>query len=255
LANSTHTAVRMNLAQKLCHEFISTFPNVILSFIVYGSVAIGKAKETSDIDIQIISDNPAYLLNKKSEELLFKAQKQSGIKIVLNVKSPSFIIEELSKGDSFHVLMALNGVCLLKSALFDNLQTLVQDVPLPSRETIEEKIRLEIKTWSEQLIKQRLISFLSDNSLSIFQYLAFKRVSENEFKTWNEQEGAIQRASNHTSHVNELIPQYAGCINKFLDTNKNITTLDLKLDAKNEFNLIELLKAARHISHETKSVL
>lgn len=240
---------------ELCQNFLKTFPQSIHSFIVYGSVALGKATADSDIDIQIISDNPNALLNKKSEELVYNAQRTSGIKIMVNVKTASSIIEELVQGDSFHVLMVLNGFCLLKSPLFESIKSLVQKTPLPEKIIAENKIRNEIKNWSEEFFSKRLIQFLSDNSLSLFQFLAFKRVCQNNFQTWSDQEEKIQRASNHGPHVQELLPEFANSLNNFLVVNKNINTLNIELNPEYDFDLVNLLQSMRFIKNETQRFL
>lgn len=255
MSKSKDSVIRMNIAKELCNEFTLAFPAKILSFIVYGSVATGKAKETSDIDIQIISDNPVELIRQKSEQIVHKVQKKSGVKIMVNAKTPAFLIEELTQGDSFHVLMFLNGNCLLKSRMFTTLRNLVEETNLPPRATIENKIREEIKLWSDDLFSNRLINFLSDNSLSIFQYIAFKRVIENDFDSWSEQEEKIQRASHHAPHIEELMPKHAVCVNNFLTLNKGIDMTQTNLNSDYEFNLIELLVSMRNILHETKETM
>ncbi len=249
-----HTSIRLNLAKALCHRLVSAYPKTIQAFIVYGSVAIGSAKKTSDIDIQIISDNPSVLLQSKTELILREIQQKSGVKIVVNVKTPSFVIEELVQGDSFHVLMFLNGICLLESSMFKNLKSLVHTKKLPKRAVIEDKVRKEVQNWSEELFTQRLINFNSDCSLSVFQFLAFKKVLENEYRTWEEQEISIQRSSKHMPTINELLPNYSNCLDNFLSYNKNINTISQTLNAEHGFNLIELLKCMRHILKKTSEL-
>ncbi len=230
------------------------FPKRIQSFIVYGSVALKKAQKESDIDIQIISDNPNLLQQQKTEQLIFEAQQKSGIKMMVNAKTPSFIIEELVQGDSFHVLMVLNGVCLLNSALFSSLKTLVQSSPLPSRDVIENKLRREVQEWSNDLFNQRLSQFNSDCSLSTFQFLAYKRVTENIYDTWIEQENSIQRASKHLPAIQEHLPEYSACLDKFLRYNKNVSSLGIDLDLEHDFNIVELLQTMRYILKQTKEL-
>ena len=250
-----HSGIRLELAKKLCQLLINQYPNTILSFIVYGSVALGKAGKQSDIDIQVICDSPETLLNKKTEQTLIKIQKESGIKIVMNVKSPSYIIAELAQGDTFHVLMFLNGICLINGKVFSSLRSIVETKTLPSKTTVENKVYNEISNWSDDLMSNRLLQFMSDCSLSVFQYVAFKRVVANKFSTWAEQENIIQRSSNHSLAIDELLPNYAPCLNSFIELNRAINQISIGLKNKEEFNMIELLLSMRSIMKETSKSL
>jgi len=255
LKQNKHSLTRLQLAKTICDKFVETFQRQVLSFIVYGSVALGTAHKDSDIDIQVLSDSPENLTGRKAQNILSSAQKKSGFKIVINVKSPATILSELVRGDTFHVLLFLNGTCLLRSQMFSSLRTLIETKELPTKSIVKNKIREEIENWTEEFYSYRLRDFMSDMSISIFQYIAYRRVQSNTFETWSEQENKIQRSSEHMPAIEELLPEYSDCLRKFLELNDNITTTETDFTYDSDLDLIQLLVSARHIMQEIETAI
>ena len=124
-------------------QICSRLGEKIQSFIVFGSVARGETRHDSNIDLMILFASRVEGNDIAELQTIVRCHsKEEGPSLSINVAVTDDFLCHLCAGDQFSKSVALEGYCLLQSAIFTAARNLVHGgTMLSDKAAIEQRLR------------------------------------------------------------------------------------------------------------------
>jgi len=186
-----HNEQKRKIAHAICQKILELGSPNVKACVLYGSVILGHAKKESDIDLMLLLDYTEMSLLQKIKAICTQFQNETKQEIALSFDTVSNFLNNMMEGHQMYINMCLKGQCLLDSLVFKGLQNIINNSPIPSKETVIDSRKAYIQKQTSIFLGRSMTEFVAMVDAIVRSYIHFKEYQDAQISTWTSYESLI----------------------------------------------------------------
>jgi len=188
-------------------------PN-IKACILYGSVALGRAKKESDIDIMLLFDYTDAALLNKIKGIRDAIEQKHAQQLSIGFQTVSSFLSNMMEGHQMFINICLKGTCLKNSVVFRGLKNIIVNSTLPSKEEIIKARKTIIQSQTANFFGPTMTEFVAKVDAMIRAYVHFQEYKTSVISSWEEYENLIDH-QNFFPLIETHLPEHVVVLKSF----------------------------------------
>ena len=222
-----------DIAEEYIKMLQENIQQVLVSVVLFGSVAKEKHNSRSDIDLLVLLNSTDHQVTNIIQQITDMYQQD--VKLSVNVVSYSDYIQHVMIGDPFSVVIAKEGECLLKSKPFEAAQILVKDTTnIADKDILENYLKQTVAFKAQDILDFGLPKLLEELKYTITYFLLKHHLKEKKIILWED----VIYYSKHKNYMDDFLKLE----NQSFLAQKNIKQLE-DMSVKDILQLLKYIKA------------